>query len=85
MITASNSSTALDRASLRAVQTPQAFVAAKLIEAYSLPYNDTFTDDASVMAAAGYTDIMLTNGDITNIKITNPLDIAIAELYLQRQ
>jgi len=82
-INSDGNSATLDRSRLRAVQTPQAFRAMQLIEAYRLPYRDTFTDDASVMTAAGYTDIVLTDGDPANIKITRPLDIAIAELYMR--
>ena len=40
---------ALDRSTLRAVQTPQAFGARLLLDAYSLPFETTFTDDASVV------------------------------------
>lgn len=76
-------SEALDRSRLRAVQTPQAFNASKLMEAYRLPYRDTFTDDAAVMTAAGHADIVLTDGDPANIKITRPLDMAIAELLMR--
>lgn len=74
----------VDRSQYKAVQTPQAFHADKLIEAYSLPFNPTFTDDASVMAALGY-DVALVEGDTYNIKITNPLDIEIAQLYLRQR
>lgn len=79
----SMTSEAVDRMRLRAVQTPQAFRADLLREAYTLPYRDTFTDDASVMEAAGYRDIRLTEGSPYNIKITNPGDIAVAEAYLE--
>lgn len=75
----------VDRQRLRAVQTPQAFDATKLKQAYTLPYEPGFTDDASVMAAAGYTDITLVEGDPHNIKITLPDDLAIASLYLQNE
>lgn len=75
-------SVAVDRGELRAVQTPQAFRADLLVEAYKLPYSQTFTDDASVMEAAGYERLLLTPGDPCNIKITNPFDIAIAETIL---
>ena len=53
-----NGSIPVDRSLYKAVQTPQAFHADKLKEAYSLPFTPTFTDDASVMAALGY-DVML--------------------------
>lgn len=71
-----------DRSRLRAVQTPQAFRADRLREAYRLPYDPLFTDDASVMQAAGYGDIALTPGSTHNIKITNPEDLAVAEAFL---
>ena len=72
----------VDRNDFRAVQTPQGFTLWRLREAYSLPYEETFTDDASVMAAAGYDNIRLVEGNVDNIKITNPRDIAIAEAIL---
>ena len=71
-----------NRAEFRAVQTPQAFRADLLREAYRLPYREEFTDDASVMSAAGFTDIALTPGDPDNIKITLPRDLKIAEIIL---
>ncbi|MBR3766018.1 MAG: 2-C-methyl-D-erythritol 4-phosphate cytidylyltransferase [Muribaculaceae bacterium] len=74
----------VDRALYKAVQTPQVFQAEKLIEAYSLPFTPTFTDDASVMAAMGY-EVALVEGDTYNIKITNPIDIEIAQLYLRQR
>lgn len=74
----------VDRSQYKAVQTPQVFQAEKLIEAYSLPFTPTFTDDASVMAAMGY-EVALVEGDTYNIKITNPLDIEIAQLYLRQR
>ena len=77
-------STPVDRSLYKAVQTPQAFHADKLIEAYSLPFDATFTDDASVLVALGY-DVALVEGDTYNIKITNPLDIEIAQLYLRQR
>ena len=81
---AESGSTPVDRSLYKAVQTPQAFHADKLIEAYSLPFDATFTDDASVLAALGY-DVALVEGDTYNIKITNPLDIEIAQLYLRQR
>lgn len=80
---ADGSSTPLDRALVRAVQTPQAFLGDRLVEAYRLPYQSSFTDDASVMAEAGYTDIRLSKGNPHNIKITLPSDLEIASIYLR--
>lgn len=79
---ACGSSSAVDRSELRAVQTPQAFRLSILEEAYRLPFTPSFTDDASVVEAAGFTDIVLTPGSPRNIKITNPDDIAVAEALL---
>lgn len=76
-------SEAVDRADYRAVQTPQGFALWRLREAYSLPYEQGFTDDASVMAAAGFSNIVLVEGSPDNIKITNPRDIVIAEALLK--
>ncbi len=76
-------STPFDRSKLRAVQTPQAFRCDLLLKAYELPYQPEFTDDASVMEAAGYKNIVITPGEPTNLKITHPLDIAIAEAILK--
>lgn len=75
-------SEAVDRSHYCAVQTPQAFNARKLQAAYHRPYQESFTDDASVMAASGYDDLALVEGDVRNIKITNPRDVAIANVYL---
>lgn len=73
-----------DRSLYRAVQTPQAFRADLLAEAYRLPYRQDFTDDASVMAAAGHVNPTLVDGDPRNIKITLPDDLAVARLYMTR-
>ena len=72
---------ALDRSSLRAVQTPQAFEARLLLDAYSLPYEPTFTDDASVVEKFGH-HVTLVDGDPINLKITRPMDLALAEYLI---
>ena len=74
---------ALDRSTLRAVQTPQAFDARLLFDAYSLPYQPTFTDDASVVEQLDR-PITLVEGDPHNLKITRPMDLALAEYLLNR-
>ena len=65
-----------------AVQTPQTFRVEEIKKAYKLPYNDTFTDDASVYEAAGYIP-ELVEGNRENLKITLPVDLAIAEIGLK--
>lgn len=74
---------ALDRSSLRAVQTPQAFDARLLLDAYRQPYQQTFTDDASVVEAAGHS-VTLVEGEPRNLKITRPMDLALAEYLLNQ-
>lgn len=70
------------RQDLFAVQTPQAFNAEILRMAYANPAENTLTDDASVVRAAGIT-VFMCPGDNRNIKITNPSDIAVAETLLK--
>ncbi|MEI3510915.1 MAG: 2-C-methyl-D-erythritol 4-phosphate cytidylyltransferase [Bacteroidales bacterium] len=70
---------AVPRAEYRSVQTPQVFDSVVFRNAYRQPYRDDFTDDASVVEAAGYR-VTLVEGDIDNIKITTPLDLAVAEI-----
>lgn len=77
-------SSVLERKRLRLVQTPQIFSLNILKKAYSHPESDTFTDDASVVEAAGY-KIELFEGDSKNIKITTADDLLWAELLLKNQ
>lgn len=77
-------SEAVDRADYRAVQTPQAFCGPALADAYR-SCAGSFSDDASIMQHCGHTRIVLTEGNPDNIKITNPTDLAIAELILSHQ
>jgi 2-C-methyl-D-erythritol 4-phosphate cytidylyltransferase len=79
-ITSSNSVT-IDRENLRLVQTPQVFDGKILKEAYNQEYISSFTDDASVVEAAGHS-IVLVEGNRENIKITNPTDLIVAEAFI---
>lgn len=83
-VDADGGSHAVSRSAYRAVQTPQGFEATMLAEAYGRPYSPTFTDDASVVEAAGH-PVTITEGDVCNIKITNPGDMEIALLYMKRR
>ena len=71
----------VSRNDYRLVQTPQAFDIQLLKAANRQPYNDGFTDDASVVEAFGY-DITLVEGNRENIKITTPYDLKIAEVLI---
>ena len=63
----------------RLVQTPQTFDIQLLKAANRQPYNDGFTDDASVVESYGHA-ITLVEGNRENIKITTPYDLKIAEV-----
>ncbi|MGN1246215.1 MAG: 2-C-methyl-D-erythritol 4-phosphate cytidylyltransferase [Muribaculaceae bacterium] len=75
-------SRAMRRDELVAVQTPQTFTLDLLHEAYNVELSPLFTDDASVVEAAGHC-IHLIEGNHDNMKITHPGDIAIAENILK--
>ena len=65
----------------RLVQTPQTFDIQLLKAANKQPYNDGFTDDASVVESYGF-EITLVEGNRENIKITTPYDLKIAEVLI---
>lgn len=71
----------IDRNHVQIVQTPQTFNSALLLKAFELPYQPAFTDEATVVEAAGNT-VWLIEGDYNNIKITRPIDMVIAEKLL---
>lgn len=77
-----NNSKHVDRNKYRLVQTPQTFQNRLIKKAYQQPENSFFTDDASVCEANGLT-INLVAGNPENIKITNPIDMVVAEALLK--
>jgi len=72
----------IDRSKLRLIQTPQVFEAGLLKKAYGQNYQESFTDDASVVEAMGE-KINLIEGNRENIKITNNIDLLIAEVLFK--
>ena len=74
-------SVTVPRSDYRLVQTPQTFDIQLLKAANRQPYNDGFTDDASVVEAFGF-DVTLVEGNRENIKITTPYDLKIAEVLI---
>ncbi len=72
----------VDRTKYKIVQTPQVFKSELLIKAFRKPFNDSFTDDASVVENIGQ-EISLVEGNPENIKITNRLDMIVAEAYFK--
>lgn len=75
------SSHATDRSALRAVQTPQVFRADILRRAYECAYDESFTDDASVVEHSG-ASVALCEGERRNIKITTPDDMIMARAFI---
>ncbi len=70
----------LEREALRAIQTPQGFDAAVLRDAHRalhLAGDVAVTDDASYVQANGVA-LSMVDGEVTNMKITNPNDLAVA-------
>lgn len=75
-----------ERSLLRAVQTPQAFLAADLLCAHQYAMQDGYigTDDASLLEHMGK-EVQLVEGNIRNLKITRPEDLAVAATFLSTQ
>ena len=69
------------RSSTVAVQTPQIFLSEDIKRAYDMPYDPSFTDDASVAARFGI-PVAMTEGERFNIKITTPEDLVFGEAIL---
>jgi 2-C-methyl-D-erythritol 4-phosphate cytidylyltransferase len=75
-------STAIDRNSAWIIQTPQVFDLKMILSAYNkIAYKPEITDDASVFEKAGY-EVHLVNSTYSNIKITTPEDLFMAEHLL---
>jgi 2-C-methyl-D-erythritol 4-phosphate cytidylyltransferase len=72
------------REQLRIVQTPQTFDSALLLKAFEQPYKPLFTDEASVVEWDGI-NVNLVDGERSNIKITVPEDLVIAEALLKHR
>jgi len=75
-------SIALNRTEYRLVQTPQVFDIQLLKQAYSRPFSEFFTDDASVVEALGH-KVEICDGNEENIKITRKHDLQLANALLQ--
>lgn len=68
----------IDRNLVRIIQTPQTFLSELLLPAFDRPYDHSFTDEATVVESSGK-PIYLIEGEYTNIKITRPADLLVAE------
>lgn len=74
-------SLAADRTRYRLIQTPQTFKLDVVRKAYTIPEEDTLTDDASVVERAGI-PVFLFEGSYSNIKITTREDLILAEALM---
>ncbi|MDP4086516.1 MAG: 2-C-methyl-D-erythritol 4-phosphate cytidylyltransferase [Bacillota bacterium] len=76
----------VERSSLWAVQTPQAFRMSILLEAYVLAEKENFlgTDDASLVERLS-TPIEIVEGDYDNIKLTTLEDLFFAEAIMKKR
>lgn len=75
-----------DRSTLWAVQTPQVFARDLYLRAidYAVEHNLSVTDDCSLVEALGV-PVRIVRGEYTNIKLTTPSDVVIAEALLKRK
>tara|TARA_B100001750_G_C15512066_1_gene604364 strand:- start:357 stop:1058 length:702 start_codon:yes stop_codon:yes gene_type:complete len=74
-----------DRNTLKIIQTPQVFRYSKILSAYK-NIDKSWSDDLSVLIKYNQDcNVMLTDGSFTNIKITNPIDLKIAESLLNNE
>ena len=73
-----------DRATLKAIQTPQVFDFDLLKAALKKAFEDgaAITDDCSAVERIGF-KVRIVEGDERNIKVTTPMDLKIAELLLE--
>ena len=75
---------AINRDQVKIIQTPQTFLSSILIPAFNLPYQAYFTDEATVVEAFGE-PVYLIEGEYTNLKITRPTDLLLANAILDER
>ena len=73
---------AVDRNTVKLVQTPQTFHSKILLTAFKIDYKDKYTDEAMVVEAFGI-KVNLIEGEENNIKITTPGDMFVAEQIIK--
>ena len=74
----------LDRNSLRAIQTPQAFSIELIKKAHKNYDKEKALDDASLVEELGK-KVYIVEGDYNNFKITTPEDLKPAEIILKER
>ena len=73
-----------DRKNLWAAQTPQGFLVKSLRKAHNMAIENNWkvTDDASLFEFLNW-EVKIIEGNSSNIKITSPIDLKIAKLFLK--
>ncbi|MCA0397754.1 MAG: 2-C-methyl-D-erythritol 4-phosphate cytidylyltransferase [Bacteroidetes bacterium] len=79
-----NGTEMIDRNKVKLIQTPQTFFSELVKSAFEQDYHESFTDEASVVEKLGV-KIHLIEGESTNLKITRPLDLLMAEKILEER
>lgn len=74
----------VDREQMRSIQTPQTFRSNIILPAFSQAFQPAFTDEATVCEAYG-TKVFLIAGEKSNIKVTTPEDMIVAEALLEEK
>ena len=74
----------VNRSKLHAIQTPQIFESGLLTKAYEHEWQESFTDDATVVEGAGV-ELHYYEGERGNLKITTPIDLIIAEAIIKSE
>jgi len=74
----------VNRERFRSIQTPQIFPTPLLKKAFEQPYRPNFTDEATVVESLGE-KIHLVEGERSNLKITTPFDMEVAEMLIRQQ
>jgi 2-C-methyl-D-erythritol 4-phosphate cytidylyltransferase len=79
-----NSHASINREQVKIVQTPQTFLSSILIPAFNQPYQEIFTDEATVVEALGES-VYLIEGEYSNLKITRSADLLVANAILEER
>ena len=75
----------IDRNVLRRAVTPQVFNHEILLAAMAMaPADDSVTDESILAEMAGF-QVAVVDGDLSNIKITHPSDIVVAEALIEKE
>jgi 2-C-methyl-D-erythritol 4-phosphate cytidylyltransferase len=77
-------SQSIDRSKFMLVQTPQVFSKEIIQNSYDTEYHQSITDDASLVEACGFV-VHTVDGNEENIKITSPLDLALAGILIEQK